>query len=88
MARKSENHYLVNIPYHSIDDIEFWQQEIEAQNNKYNIGKINNNNSSNLGMHLSMSVNEQEKEFLIAFRKLSIPKQAAIINVIETLLVP
>lgn len=43
MAKKPGNHYLVNVPYHSINDVEFWQKEIEAQNNTYHIGEINNN---------------------------------------------
>ena len=87
MAKRPGNHYLVNVPYHSITDKEFWQEEIEKQNRIYCVEQSEDNSFQKEGQ-LNLFVSQQEKELLLSFRKLSIPKQATVVNLVETLLTP
>lgn len=87
MAKKTGNYYLTNIPYHSINDRQFWQQTILEYNRKYGIEELAKRTLIIEGQ-IEMTVSQQEKELLVAFRKLTIPKQAVVVNMIATLLSP
>jgi len=92
MAKRPGNHYIANIPRHTVSrsEIKFWQDEIARQNEKYGIGKklISDpqNSVQNYNEQLNIKISEQEKELLLKFQRLPLAKQAVVINLIESLL--